>query len=127
MSYRFRPIFGFHSSLTKPPGMLLFKDAISFPQTTATAIWRLTHKLYDPHNFFLISVQYRILSLNVWSNCLIILPYSKSSTQARQMMLLTVCFLFLSSCQFKSCLFVCPSICIPVYNFGTNKKYIIFD
>jgi len=54
MSYRFRPIFDFHSSLTKPPGMLLFKDAISFPQTTATAIWRLAHQLYDPSNFFLL-------------------------------------------------------------------------
>ncbi len=32
--------------------MLLFKDAISFPQTTATAIWRLAHQLYDPLNFF---------------------------------------------------------------------------
>lgn len=37
MSYRLRPIFDFHSSLTKPPGMLLFKDAIPSPQTTATA------------------------------------------------------------------------------------------
>lgn len=36
-SSRLGPIFDFHCSLTKPPGMLLFKRADSSPQTTAAA------------------------------------------------------------------------------------------
>lgn len=40
MSYRLSPIFDFHSSLTEPPGMPLFKDAFPAPQTTATVAER---------------------------------------------------------------------------------------
>lgn len=56
-SSRLGPIFDFHCSLTKPPGMLLFKHGAPSPQTTAAAKGeRFPGQLYrfsitSPHSF----------------------------------------------------------------------------
>lgn len=120
MSYRFRPIFDFHSSLTKPPGMLLFKDAISFPQTTATAIWRLAHQLYDPRNFFLLLFWSILKSpcphvewlLNYFATLeifIILWP------------VILCCYQSVFS-YLESCVFICPNISFPCHNLNPNNK-----